>query len=82
MSTTRAHDTDVVAPTGPTQTHAKEGIMFLDHLIPVSFFRPKGQVRPNLQAMDGTAGQPHTAVGTRVGRSPRARLHAELLFGR
>jgi hypothetical protein len=81
MSTTRAHDTDVVAPTDPTQTHAKEGLMILNHFIPVSLFRPKGQARPNLQAMDGTAGRSHTAVGAPVGRSPRARLHAEL-FGR
>jgi hypothetical protein len=29
-------------------------------------------------AMDGTVGRPKTAVG----RSPRARLHAELLLGR
>jgi hypothetical protein len=77
-STTRAHDTDVVAPTDPTQTHAKEGTMFLNHLIPVSLFRPKGQVSPNLQATDGTAGRSQSLVG----RSPRARLHAELLFGR
>lgn len=69
---------DVVAPTDPTQTHAKEGTMFLTHILPISLFRPKGQVGPNLHATDGTAGRSQTPVG----RSPRARLHAELLFGR
>jgi hypothetical protein len=54
--------------------------MFLNHFIPASLFQPKGQARPNLHAMDGTAGR--TGTATRVGRSPRARLHAELLFGR
>jgi hypothetical protein len=81
MSTTRAHDTDVVAPTD-SQTHAKEGPMFLKRFIPVSLFRPNGQTRPNLQAMDGIAGRGQTAVEAPRGRSPRARLHAELLFGR
>lgn len=56
--------------------------MFLNHIIPVSLFRPKGQARPNLQATDGTAGRPHEGARAPVGRSPRARLHAELLFGR
>jgi hypothetical protein len=67
-------------PTDPTQTHAKEGPMFLNHLIPASLLRPKGHTPTNLQATDGTAGRPHPRAPG--GRSPRARLHAELLFGR
>lgn len=54
--------------------------MFLSRFIPVNLFRPEGQARPNLQAKDGTAGRARAT--TPVGRSPRARLHAELLFGR
>jgi hypothetical protein len=56
--------------------------MFLNQFIPDSLFRPKGQARPNLQATDGTAARGQTGVKAPVGRSPRARLHAELLFGR
>ncbi len=56
--------------------------MFLNRFIPVSLFRPKAQAHPNLQATDGTAARDQTTVKTPLGRSPRARLHAELLFGR